>query len=667
MRHFLLALKEGIVEHKTALFVIAALCIAFVSIVQVISYVASSQASTCASCHIMEPYVEGWKHSTHSDVSCVTCHSEWRFILSTTYVKYALGVYTTTLRAEVPDARCLSCHEEQNLDTDEPFLKGIHFSHKGHLGEMRRGKSLHCTSCHSGHVVMGASDAATERASVEESVCFTCHFKGAEAGQAATGCLVCHGPPTTVVTHQGFEFDHASYLKRDVRCELCHAQVIRGDANVPQERCATCHVSRIAAYDDHERVHRIHLRDHEIDCARCHNKMEHGKVAMAPALGERCDACHRPSHTGQEQMYIGIGGLGVPDSPSTMFLARVACDSCHGEPGGDPRRGAEELRQSCVTCHGQGYDRMVDDWIREMGALQLDVTDVVQRAEARARSLGTRGKAFDEPLIRARHNLDFVRQSRGEHNIHYAVELLRSAREDAAEVLRRTGRSAPAAPEVLASASGYCRVCHSTSHLGTRLPFQHLEYDHNRHIAAGLSCDTCHSLEMHGQTEITLAGCMSCHHSPKQTRTCESCHTSQTALYREGKLHGTSFGGDPDIMAVAEVGCVDCHDLSSSEPLVKSVQQACVGCHEEGFDEMLVEWINQDQEQVQTLAVLVARAQRQLSQEPTSLQASHRSSFGQAERIYRELVRVKGVHNVALASDAAARATELLSWVQAQP
>jgi len=664
VRHFLLALKEGLVEHRTALLAIGGMVVAFVAVVQAISYVASSQAATCASCHIMEPYVEGWKHSTHADVKCVTCHTEWRFVLSTTYVKYALGAYTTRPRAEVPDERCLSCHEAQDLDTDEPFLKGIHFSHQGHLGEMRRGKSLHCTSCHSGHIVMGATDEAPLHSSVEESVCYTCHFKGAEAGQAATGCLVCHGPPSTVVTHQGFEFDHASYLQRDVRCELCHAEVIRGDANVPEERCATCHVSRIEAYEDTARVHTIHLRDHEIDCARCHNTMEHGNVAMAPALGERCDACHRPSHTGQEQMYIGIGGEGVPDAPSTMFLARVACDSCHGEPGGDPRKGAEELRRSCVTCHGQGYDRMVDDWIREIGALQLEVTDVVQRAEAGARAMGARGAEHAAALGRARHNLDFVRRARGEHNIHYAVELLRAARNDAAGVLKAAGAGVPAAPEVLSSASGYCRVCHSTSHLGTRLPFEHLEYDHNRHIRAGLTCDACHSLDTHGETTISLDGCMSCHHDGSSKRSCESCHESQASFYREGKLLGTGVAGDPDVMAAADVGCTDCHDLASGLPLVKSVQTACVGCHEEGFDGMLVDWVNEDQERVQALAVLVARAQRRISQEPGAMQPSHRAAAQRADAIYRELVRVKGVHNPALAGDAAAEATRLLSWVR---
>lgn len=666
MRHFFLALREGFVEHRRALLALVAMAIAAVSVIQLVSYFAASQPSTCASCHIMEPYVDAWKTSVHKDVTCVTCHREWRFALSKTYLTYAMGIYTTHLRAEVPDARCLKCHEHQDLDTDESFLKNIHFSHKSHLGEMRRGKSLHCTSCHTGHTVMGTGSGEGVKPStdVDESVCFTCHFKGAETGQAATGCLVCHGPPTTVVTHQGFQFDHGSYLKRDVRCDLCHVEVTKGDANVPKERCTSCHVSRIEAYGDSVKVHEIHLRRHEIDCARCHSRMEHGKVAMAPALGERCDACHKPSHTEQEQMYIGVGGEGVPDSPSTMFLARVACDSCHGEPGGDPRKGAEELRKSCITCHGQGFDRMVDDWVNEIGALVVDVTRVVQSAESAARNVRGGEQRFKEPLARARHNLDFVRQGRGEHNIRYAVELLRLARSDGDAVLKATGAGVPAPPTVLASKAGYCRVCHSTSHLGTAIQFQGMTYDHNRHLAAGLACDTCHSLDEHGKTAIARDGCMNCHHGSEQKRTCVQCHTGQASFYA-GTLPGTAIKGDADVMSQAEVGCSDCHDLSSKEPLVKAVQQACESCHEKGFGDMLIDWINEDQERVQELAVLVARARTQLDGESGALAASHRQSLATAERIYQELLRVKGVHNVALASDAADQAKKLLNWVAA--
>jgi hypothetical protein len=661
MTHLWFAIKEGVVEHRRALLLVGGVVLAVLVLLHGVFYFVSTNEKVCGSCHIMRPYIAMWQNSSHAGVACVRCHTEWRYAISETYLRYALGLFTTQLRAEVPDQRCLSCHEHQELDTDKPFLKNIHFSHKNHLGEARRGKRLHCTSCHSGTGVAVAEAGHETHVRVDEAVCFTCHFKGAEKGQAVTGCLVCHGPPTTVVTHQGFQFDHGTYLKRNVRCNLCHIEVVRGDANVPRDRCASCHVSRIEAYDDIDRVHEIHLKRRQIDCKRCHNRMEHGKIQMAAALGERCENCHKPTHTPQEQMYIGIGGEGVPDTPSTMFLARVACDSCHGEPGGDPRKGAEQLRKSCVTCHGQGFDRMVDDWINEVATLLADVSGAVTRAEARARAAGSRGEPLKAQLARARHNVDFVRHSRGEHNIRYAVELLRVARTDANDVLAKTGAGSLAPNVVLSSASGYCRVCHSTSHLGTRIAFSGLQYDHNRHLATGLGCETCHSIEEHGKTTIEREQCMGCHHGEAQKRTCESCHEAQASLYK-GQLRGTDVKGEADVMAKAEVECVGCHDLTAKEPVVKVVQKACVGCHEAGFDEMVVDWINEDQKRVQELAVLMARAQGQMAAEGGALAASHKKSLAEAERIHQALVDARGVHNTSLASDAYDRANKLLAW-----
>ncbi|MCS7183388.1 MAG: hypothetical protein NZ869_09805 [Thermoanaerobaculum sp.] len=645
MNHLFLAIWEGIIEHRRALLKLAAWAVGLVLLLQVAFYFASSSPVLCQSCHIMKPFVDMWRNSSHKNVACVSCHSEYRFLLSQTYLKYALGFYTTQLRAEVPDERCLKCHERQNLDTDKVFLKEIHFSHQGHMGEMRLGKRLHCTSCHSG-LVMGEGKDATH-VGVDEAVCFTCHFKGAEQGQAVTGCLVCHGPPKVVVTHQGFEFDHGTYLQRGVRCATCHTEVTRGDANVPPERCSACHISRAESLKDSERIHEIHLKDHAIDCKRCHNRMEHGKFSMATALGERCENCHKPEHTAQEQMYIGIGGRGVPDMPSTMFLARVACDSCHAEPGSDPKAGAEKLRTSCVHCHGRGYDRMVDDWIRELGQLRGLVEQAVAQAEARARALGARGKRWLSGLEAARHNLQFIAAGRGEHNVRYAVELLRFSLEQARQV---PGVEVPT-PVTLATASGYCRVCHSVAHLSEPLSFGGLTYDHTRHLSAGIACETCHSVEEHGKTTIQAAQCMACHHSPAQSQPCGRCHEAQQRL-AAGELIGTGFRGAPDPMAAAGVECTGCHDLNRREPLVTSVQKACVACHESGYDQMLVEWINEDQARLQELAVLLARAKAG---------KAAASEVAEAELLYNGLLKAKGVHNMDLASKAAARARSLLA------
>lgn len=654
MRHFLMALREGLVEHRRAILSLAGVAVIVLAVFQTAFFVVSARSELCGTCHIMDPYLDMWRASSHKDVACVECHSEYRWALSRVWVKYALGIYTTQPRAEVPDGRCLACHEHQDLDTDEMFLKDIHFSHQGHLGEMRRGKRLHCTSCHTGSSMAGTSIAQRDHVVLQEQVCFTCHFKGAEAGQAATGCLVCHGPPSTVVTHHGIEFDHGTYLQRGVRCDTCHTEVTRGDANVPRERCWSCHVAHLEEYDDAAEVHSIHLQRRIIDCRRCHNTLEHGKFAMTGALGDRCDTCHTPVHTPQEQMYIGVGGRGVPDTPDTMFLARVACNSCHVPAEGGPAVAAKALRESCVTCHGAGYGRMVDDWRREIGSLVAAVDSQVRRAEGLA---GRLAAAHAPALADARHNLEFVRIAGGHHNVHYAVDLLRRANDSAAAALRAAGAAVSAPAPVLASAAGYCRVCHSTAHLGTRLPFANMEYDHNRHVAAGIGCDTCHSLDQHGVTSIAAEQCMSCHHGPQQTRSCESCHHDQASLYR-GELAATGVKGDPDFMAAVDTACTDCHDLTSREPLVKTVQQACVGCHDDSYGDMLVQWINEDQQRVQELAVLLVRT-RATAREPAQRQA-----IARAEAIQQALLAAKGAHNTMLADEAASQAKKLLAWAK---
>lgn len=654
MRHFFMALREGLVEHRRAILTLAGIAAAVVLVFQVAFYFVSARSELCGTCHIMTPYLEMWRASSHRDVACVECHSEYRYALSRVWVKYALGIYTTQLRAEVPDARCLACHQHQDLDTDEMFLKNIHFSHQGHMGEMRRGKRLHCTSCHTGSAMAGTSIAQREHVVLQEQVCFTCHFKGAEAGQAATGCLVCHGPPSTVVTHHGIEFDHETYLKRGVRCETCHTEVTRGDANVPRERCWSCHVAHMEAYEDPVRVHEIHVQRRIIDCRRCHNTLEHGKFTMTGALGDRCESCHTPVHTPQEKMYVGIGGRGVPDTPDTMFLARVACNSCHVPTEGGPAAAGKALRESCVTCHGPGYGRMVDDWRREIGSLLATVDAQVRRAEGMVSRLAA---SHAQPLVDARHNVEFVRSAGGHHNVHYAVDLLRHANDQAAATLRAAGVAVSPPPAVLASAAGYCRVCHSTAHLGTRLPFGPMFYDHNRHIAAGIGCDSCHSLDEHGKTAITAEQCMACHHGPTQQRSCESCHQQQASLYR-GELAGTGIKGDPDFMAAADTACTDCHDLTSRQPLVKTVQQACIGCHDASYGDMLIQWINEDQQRLQELAVLLVRA-RSAAREP-----GQRQAVARAEAVHQALLAAKGSHNTLLADEAAAQAKKLLAWAR---
>lgn len=667
MRHLWLAIWEGIVEHRRALLTLLGIALAVVLVFQVAFYFISAYSPFCGSCHIMEPYVESRKHNpTHADVACVECHGEYRFLISKLYLKYALGIYTTQLRAEVPDSRCLSCHERQELDPGTPFLKNIKFSHRNHLGHMRRGKHLHCTSCHNAKHLMASTagtKAKVQYPGVSPETCYICHFKGAEQGQAVTGCLICHGPPKIVITHQGFQFNHGTYLKRGVRCDLCHSQVVRGDANVSTDRCSACHVQRLSGLSDVEQLHQTHLGEHAIDCFRCHNVMQHGKVQMAAALQQNCTNCHRPTHTPQEQMYIGIGGRGVPDTPDTMFLARVGCDSCHVEVEGGTEAKAKALRDSCTHCHGAGYGRMVDDWVREIGSLTSLVDQTVRGAEGRlAGASASLRKKLQPALADARYNVEFIRRARGQHNVHYAVELLRAAESSAAAVFKQTGGGAPAVPLVLASPAGYCRVCHSTSHLSEPVGFKGVDYPHVPHLDAGITCDRCHSLEGHGLTTVKREDCRSCHHGDTK-KECRQCHSAQDQLYH-GRVTALGISGDPDVMAKADAGCDACHDLASKEPLVKGVQNACVGCHEKGYDDMAMEWIHDDEKSVQALAVRLVQARAALP--PREGAGSERArSVAEAEKIYRFMLKAKGVHNTGLSADIYRRAMKLLEWAPA--
>ena len=45
-----------------------------------------------------------------------------------------------------------------------------------------------------------------------------------------------------------------------------------------------------------------------------------------------CASCHQGAHEAQRNLYMGAGGHGADDAPSSMFRARVSCGSCHGLP-----------------------------------------------------------------------------------------------------------------------------------------------------------------------------------------------------------------------------------------------------------------------------------------------------------------------------------------------
>jgi hypothetical protein len=171
----------------------------------------TSRPQFCRSCHIMEPYYQSWMASKHKDVTCIECHFEPGFggevrgkmLGLVQLAKYVTGSAGPRPAAEIPDASCLrsGCHENRLLSGKVQF-HGVTFDHGPHMGQMRRGKKLRCTSCHS-QIVQG------EHMAVTETTCFLCHFKDEPFNAGLGACTRCHQiPEKTYGLGGGVKFTH---------------------------------------------------------------------------------------------------------------------------------------------------------------------------------------------------------------------------------------------------------------------------------------------------------------------------------------------------------------------------------------------------------------------------------------------------------------------------
>ena len=297
----------------------------------------TSRPQFCNSCHIMEPYYTSWLKSPHKDVTCIECHFapglggkiRGKMLGLVQLTKYITQHPGPAPSAEVPDASCLrsGCHETRLLmGRGRVNFHGIAFDHTPHLTETRRGKQLRCTSCHS-QIVQGVHMAVTE------TTCFLCHFKAEKFNEGLSSCTRCHQiPEKSYDLGGGVKFTHELAYKKGVDCFNCHADVIRGQGEVPRERCLVCHNREgdLAKIKDSAFMHAKHVTEHAVNCLNCHLQIEHSldqnKLVHA---ADDCAACHPNHHHEQVQMAQGIGGLTVPGVTGGMAVTRIGCPTCH--------------------------------------------------------------------------------------------------------------------------------------------------------------------------------------------------------------------------------------------------------------------------------------------------------------------------------------------------
>lgn len=579
-------LRRRLARWSLVLIPVAILTVILVSVGTVGFVEVSSQPGFCNSCHIMEPYYESWATSSHREVTCIECHippgvrSEVRQKIQAAnmVVRYFTGAYDTRPWAEISDASCTrsGCHSQRLIEGEVDY-RGVRFDHAEHLGEVRRGMQLHCTSCHS-QIVQGTHIAVTE------TTCVLCHFKGRDEGRPIAGCTGCHSDPPSVRSPGGLMVDHAEYVRNRVDCLSCHNEVTHGTGDADESRCVSCHnePERLAEFDDPTLLHQVHVSDRNIACVQCHTSIQHEIVALTGTIELDCEGCHRSVHQDEQRLLAGVGGHGVESMPSSMFLARVSCVACHDHAqelaGHDTVRVANEA--SCLSCHGIQYADVLPGWQREMERKVALVAPVVAAAQSAAATVPLRRRAVADSLLGlAGENVEFVREGKGAHNVVYADQLLRASLglvRDAVSSASLPYRvpAVDLGPPVSENACLQCHLSAST----IRGTFQGASFNHTSHVLqAGLQCSTCHTpLSDHGGTTLTsVASCNACHHPLISPGNCARCHEGPGGAPQSVVSMPTGdFSHSAHV--VANLACTSCH----TAPVMNAGGLDCESCHE---------------------------------------------------------------------------------------
>lgn len=534
---------------------------------------ASGTPAFCGSCHVMDPYYQSWKVSSHSDIACVDCHispgitAELRkkYEALSMVTRYFTGTYGTNPWTEVDDAACLECHERRLLVGRELYGNVI-FDHGPHLTELRRGKRLRCTSCHS-QIVQGS------HITVTGTSCILCHFKNQKPGTGTAKCTLCHQTPEHVVDANGLQFDHGDVGRFGMACESCHTPAASGSGGVPRERCLTCHndLERLDRYDDGDLLHQTHVTDHKVECTNCHLEIEHVAPRHLEAARTECATCHGGGHSPQRSLYAGIGGKGVPPMPDVMYQAGVRCEGCHLQHDGETRVAGDV---ACMSCHGPRYRTLFEDW---------NIT-VKNRTAAARRQLDATSRLMGEQastvLADAKHNLELVERGSGIHNVKYSLALLQAVHRQQNEARGLVGRGEVSPPWPVPPYETPCMECHAGAESRTRSVWGK-SFSHTRHVMRqSLDCETCH--RSHDEREstgeqhlrLTRADCQRCHHGDT-ARDCASCHST----VRE-RTFAVEFGDFSHVAHIddMEIACTDCHG-PAPRISARADRTLCADCH----------------------------------------------------------------------------------------
>ncbi len=395
----------------------------------------------CSRCHSMESSYNTWKETIFCNTGCLNCHTH--------------DSSGSTLSVEIKDSNCTDaeCHPVAKLTSKVSNYKDIFsFNHETHLKEYPTNLNLRCTGCHSymGKEVHGVAE--TRHFSIDEEVCFVCHFIKGETPLLTSNekikvddCSLCHKNVQTKIMIYKKEFDHLKYEKRlKIECTNCHFETIYRNNDVEKENCYYCHTTVPDGYEGAGRMHIDHVEKHKVPCSTCHDKIFHkwgdeyinnilpmrgidkkdeglkraadiARVAGSGDLTINAKEEHifqKKPYSLQRKIYAGNGGRGIEKSPDPMYLATVNCTACHIDKdlAVDP--------MICNTCHEKGFDKTMAEQKKYITGMLNTLSDLLEESQ----ELGMSNALINE----AQYNYDLITSdaSLGVHNIKYVKDLL---------------------------------------------------------------------------------------------------------------------------------------------------------------------------------------------------------------------------------------------------
>jgi len=558
----------------------------------------TSHHNFCSVCHYMKPFYKSWQESAHSGIECSKCHyppgmrSFLRVKLEglNQVLRYWTKLYVKSKPwAEIPDESCLrvGCHDKRLLEGRVQF-KSVVFDHRVHLGDLRRGKQLRCTSCHS-QIVQG------DHITVTESSCFICHFKVSEHYPQIASCSHCHLRED--LSSDKARFNHTVVYDNNFSCDKCHSQIILGDGAVPRENCYRCHFEndRLDKYGDTDLMHSMHISSHKIECNLCHLEIQHKIVKDIETIAD-CRTCHTGFHEAQKILYTGQGGKGVAHpKPNVMLEKGLSCKGCHmfHEEAGGKLVKSDTLvsrEKACESCHGTGFGRLLRNWQVSTEKKLGQIKSIYAKADSEVAASRSAERAKARELLQeAAFNIDVVDKGKAVHNISYSQDLLLAAFQRIEEALQAAGSYYR--PEKLlvetAAAPGQCSQCHAGIE-EINVDIFGLSFPHKTHVVGRkMECGLCHSnSRRHGELTSSKKSCAACHHEDAK-KECGSCHVIQKTLYGGGTIEGYSV--PKDLMAEAGADCDGCHERKEGR-ISRSAAATCVNCHEESYQKTFEEW-----------------------------------------------------------------------------